>query len=121
MTLKPFATALLQLALLAVGAFVLIPEADYAKATTWLPFLALVVGGVISLFVPLAPIAWRGAFKTGAVVVLGVISTLIPIWIDGAFPVSSIPVLILAALQAFATETGVQIRTYQPKHVDVSN
>lgn len=116
MTLKPFATALLQLGLLAVGAFVAIPADSYASVTTWLPFIVLVLGGIGSLLVPLAPTGWRGIFKTGVVVVAGIISTLIPIWIDGSFPVSSIPVLILAALQAFAAETGVQIRTYEPKH-----
>lgn len=116
MTLNPFASALMQFALLALGAFVLIPATSYGDPVTWLQFGALVAGAVASVWVPLAPVAWRAAFKTGVVVVAGALSAAIPLIVDGRFPVESVPLLALAVLQVLATETGVQIRTYEPKH-----
>jgi hypothetical protein len=115
-TLKPFATALLQFALLALGAFVLIPATSYGDPVTWLQFGALVAGAVASVWVPLADVKWRAAFKTGVVVLGGALSAAIPLVVEGVFPVASVPLLGLAVLQILATETGVQIRTYVPKH-----
>lgn len=110
MIASKFLTALLQFAVLAVGAFVAIPENGWTLVVIF-QFLALIIGAIVTLLVPLAPGRWPALLKTGFTVLLGVIAALLPLLVDGQFNYrTGIPILVLAALNVLSSELGVQVR-----------
>src|SRR6478609_9179329 len=91
-------------------------------AAALLPFFILVVGAsqTVLHFGADQPVDWN-AIITFAIVVLGaivtfivklILSALLPFVLPGGFdPDVSVPIIIVAVLNAIATEFGVQIRT----------
>lgn len=75
-------------------------------------FALLVIGTGVAYFVKLVPDAvWQGRLKTGAQLVTVVLTAVIPFLLPGGFdPSVNITLIVLAALNAVATEFGVQVR-----------
>lgn len=110
-TSSRFLAAFLSFALTLVGALVTIPSG----ALNWQAGVQLVILGIstaVVLLLPLAPSAqWQGILKTGAAVVLAVLNGLTPLLLGGKYDHTTIGLIVLAGLQAVASEIGVQVRT----------
>jgi len=70
--------------------------------------LALVAGVITTYFVPLVDGRWSGLLKTGAAVLAAIATMILPL-IFG-FTWQALVIVALAALNAIATEIGVQSR-----------
>jgi hypothetical protein len=109
MVLNRYAAALLSIGILAITAFIAIPEGERTLPSI-LQFGALVVGLFATYLLPLLPVRWAGVLKTGAAIVFGVIGALVPLISTGTLTTTQILVVMLAGLNALAVEMGVQIR-----------
>lgn len=120
-TTQKYATALLSLAVVLVTAVVAMP--DYTLVSI-LQFVVLGAGAVVTYVVPLLEGGWRGGLKTGIAVLAAVITAAIPL-IGGVWNVQTIAVVVLAAVNALATQLGVNIRVDStvpaPVTVNVAN
>jgi hypothetical protein len=104
-----YSAALLSFALVIVGALVAIPAGQFG----WQAAIQLGILGVSTLAtlgLPLVSAKWSGVFKTGSAVILAILSGLTPLVLGGAYNHATIGLIVLAALQAVASHTGIQIR-----------
>jgi hypothetical protein len=111
-TLQKYAAALLPFFVLVVGA----SQTVLKDPTDWqadITFLILVLGAVATFVVKLIPsLKWQGALKTGIAILTTILSAVLPFVLPGGFdPSVSVPIIIVAVLNAISTEFGVQIRT----------
>lgn len=110
MILSKYATAIVQIALVAASGLAAIAPGAYTPDVIG-QLLVQVLGAVVVFLVPLLNSKWAGAVKTGAAVATAVIVAVIPIVLTGTFTFQNGVVVFFAALTAFATEVGVQVRT----------
>lgn len=113
---QKYAAALLPFFILVVGASQTVLHFGADQAVDWnaiITFAIVVLGAVITFIVKLLPNAtWQGALKTGVAILTTILSALLPFVLPGGFdPDVNVPVIIVAVLNAIATEFGVQIRT----------
>ena len=112
---QKYAAALLPFVVLIVGASqtIINHPLDWVANLT---FGLLVLGAIATYIVKLIPdAAWQGRTKTGIAILTTIIAAVLPFIVPGGFsPSASIPILIIAVLNALATELGVQIRIDAP-------
>ena len=108
---QKYAAALLPFLVLVVGASQTVLQ-DPLNWVSNVTFLILVFGAIVTYVVKLVPdVAWQGRVKTGVAIVTTILVAVLPFLIPSGFdPSATIPVLIIAILNALATELGVQIR-----------
>lgn len=110
MVLNKFAAALLQLAVLVLGA-VQAALIDGITATEVWQLIALGAGAAGTFFLPIVDDAkWKGVLKTGSAVAAAVAAAVVPL-VGGAFDANAMIIVVLAFINALAVETGVQMRT----------
>jgi hypothetical protein len=108
---QKYAAALLPFFILVVGASQTVLKAPIDWNAT-ITFGILVVGAVATFIVKLVPLKWQGALKTGIAILTAILSAILPFVLPGGFdPSVNWPIIIVAILNALATEFGVQIRT----------
>lgn len=80
--------------------------------TVIVQFALLVVGTGVAFVVKLVPDAhWQGRLKTGAQIVTVILTALAPFLLPGGFdPNVNATLIVVAVLNALATEFGVQVR-----------
>jgi hypothetical protein len=106
-----YAAAFLPFLIIVIGASqtVIAHPKDVASDVT---FFLLVLGNILSFIVPLLKTAWQGGAKTGIAIVTVVVAAVLPFLLPTGFqPGVSIPIIVVAVLNAVAIEFGVQIRT----------
>ena len=110
---QKYAAALLPFFILVVGASQTVLK--FGQAPDWnaiVTFAIVVLGAVLTFVVKLVAARWQGALKTGIAILTTILSALLPFILPGGFdPSVNVPVIIVAVLNAIATEFGVQIRT----------
>jgi len=105
-----YAAALLPFFVLVVGASQTVLHAGFNLQVD-IPFAIIVLGAILSFIVPLINKAWQGGLKTGIALATTVLSAVLPFVLPGTVHLSaSLPVVIVAVLNALATELGVYIR-----------
>lgn len=108
-----YLTPVLTIVLIGLGAF----QATLADGVTaqeaW-QLTALIVGAVVTYFAPVLPGAWPAALKVAGAVVGAAIAALIPL-LGGVWDASAITIVVLAALNAFAAQTGTDARVDSAK------
>lgn len=109
MLLNKYSAALLQIAIVVIGAYSLL-NPPITAAAAW-GLVVLGAQAIVTYLVPLLSGAWAGGFKTGAALVIAVIGNLIPFlgqgfWLSG----TQISILVLTALNVLASELGVNLR-----------
>jgi hypothetical protein len=108
---QKYAAALLPFFILVVGASQTVLKAPIDWNAT-ITFGIVVAGAVATFIVKLVPIKWQGALKTGVAILTAILSALLPFVLPGGFdPSVNWPIIIVAVLNALATELGVQVRT----------
>jgi hypothetical protein len=112
---QKYAAALLPFFVLVVGASQTVVK-DPTNVVGDVTFGILVLGAVLTFIVKLVPsVRWQGILKTGIAVVTTIASALLPFLLPGGFvPDVQVPIVIVAVLNAIATEFGVQIRVNTP-------
>lgn len=117
MILQKYAAALLQVAIIAIGAFSVIPEAELSWVSL-AQIAVLVAGAGITYIVPLVDGKWQGALKTGLSAGAALVTAAIPFMVNGSITPTQAAVVALAALNAIASEIGVAMRTenYTARH-----
>lgn len=113
---QKYAAALLPFFILVVGASQTVLHFGADQPVDWnaiITFAIVVLGAIVTFIVKLLPSAkWQGALKTGVAILTTILSALLPFVLPGGFdPDVSVPIIIVAVLNAIATEFGVQIRT----------
>lgn len=109
-----FAAALLPFFILVIGASQTILKAPL-NWNDLLVFALIVLGAIATYIVKLVNGSWQGALKTGIAILTTVLTALLPFILPGGFdPKVNVPLIIVAVLNALATEFGVQIRTTAP-------
>lgn len=106
---RKYAAALLPAIIVLLGALQTALADSRIDETEGGQLLVLVAGVGVTYFVPIVHGWWAGALKTGFAV-LAAIATLIIPFITG-FSWQALVIIALAALQAIATEIGVNART----------
>ena len=110
MILNRYAAALLSIAVVVVGAFTAIPEGQVSP-TAILQLAIIAVGSVVTYLVPVVQGSkWAGVLKTGAAIIAAVLTAVVPFVNNGHITATQIGLVILAALNALAVEVGVNIR-----------
>lgn len=105
-----YAAALLNIAGVALTALIAVLASPFSW--TGVDQLVLVVIGAITVFfAPLASIRWQGIWKTGAGVLVTVLTLIVPFITAGGITPAQIVTVALAALITLGNEIGVQIRT----------
>lgn len=109
---QKYAAALLPFFILVIGASQTVFAGDSTDWNAIITFAILVLGAVLTYIVPLTESKWQGALKTGIAILTVILSALLPFILPGGFdPTVNVPIIIVAVLNALATEFGVQIRT----------
>lgn len=106
-----YLAALLPVAIIIIGGL----QAILDNPGNWVvtvQFALLVIGTAVAYIVKLSPNAvWQGRLKTGAQIVTIVLTALAPFLLPGGFdPAVNATLIIVAVLNALATELGVQVR-----------
>jgi hypothetical protein len=105
-----YAAALLPFFVLVIGASQTVLHAGFNLQVD-IPFAVVTLGAVLSFLVPLVNKAWQGGLKTGIAIATTLLSALLPFVLPGTVHLSaSLPIVIVAVLNALATELGVYIR-----------
>lgn len=110
MILQKYFAALLSFAIVVLTAFLAIPTGQINGAAI-VQLISIGSAAVLTYWLPLVDIKWKGILKTGVAVIAAVISVVWPIVQAGGVPNSTqIALMVLAALNAAAVEMGVQVR-----------
>lgn len=124
---QKYATAIFSFAVLAIGGFQALVAVLGAGHTTGqlitsvAVFAVLIVGGIATFGVPLLEAKWQGAVKTGIALFTTLVAAVLPFATKGHFDVKTdLPLVVLAVLNAIATEFGIQIRLAVPTPVAVT-
>jgi len=89
--------------------------------STFVPYLILVLGAIVTYIVKLLPGGWQGAAKTGIAIITTILSAILPFLLPGGWnPDYSWQIILVGVLTAVATEFGVQIRTTPVNDAGVS-
>lgn len=112
LVLNKYIVALLQIAIVGLTAFTVIPTEELNP--TSLTQLGIMVGGaVVTYLVPLLqsdnPLV-AGLVKTGVAVITAIATALIPYFSTGTLTLTQWGIVALAAVNALATQVGVDIR-----------
>lgn len=107
-SLRTFAAALLPAAFLILGAVQVAIADNRIDEVEGGQLIALAAGPVFQYFLPLLPGKWAGGLKTGFAVLAAIATLIIPLVIG--FTWQALVLVGLAAVQALATEIGVQLR-----------
>lgn len=106
-----YLASLLPVAIIVIGGlqFVLDNPGNWIVITQ---FALLIVGTATAYLVKLVPDSrWQGRAKTGAQLITVVLTALVPFLLPGGFdPSVSVTLIVVAVLNAIATEFGVQVR-----------
>lgn len=113
MTLNKYMVGLLQVVLISVTALQA-ALADGVTATEAWQLAALIVGAVVSVFVPLLEKGWAGALKVGGAVLGALLAAIVP-FATGGWSAEALVIVALAGLNALATQLGVSIRVDSAK------
>lgn len=120
MIVPKFAVALLQFTLLLVTSLSVSLQGGF-DAVEIAQFVAIAAGAGVTFFVPLVSGKWSGLLKTGFAIVAAIATALIPFITQGFITPDQVMLVILAALNAIASEVGIAIRksvidagTYNP-------
>lgn len=108
--IQKYAAALLPFLLFVVGAIQAVLPGGIALDEAW-QLAALVAGAIATFFVPLVDGAWSGILKVGAALVAALATAIIPFVIPGGvWDGTALLVVVIAVLNALATQLGVSIR-----------
>lgn len=109
---QKYAAALISIALVAFAFLQTAFAGDDSldPAEVW-QLVALVAGAIATFALPLVPIRWAGALKTGAAVVAALATAILPFAMQGSLTLEQITIVVLAVLNALGVEVGVQART----------
>lgn len=113
--IQKYAAALLSIAIVIITALVTIP-AEQLTPTAIAQLGILAVGAIVTYLSPLLSTAWAGGLKTGAAVIAAILTGVIPFLTQGYIEPIQILVVVLAALNALAVETGVNLRLDAGRH-----
>jgi len=109
-TLQRYAAVLLPFFVLTVGATDTVLKHP-GDLTVTVPFAILVLGAIGTYVAKLLDAKWQGGLKTGIAIATTILSAVLPFILPGGFdPAVSVPVIIVAVLNALATQLGVAIR-----------
>jgi len=119
---QKYATAIFSLAVLVIGALQ-VAVATGITPTAIAQLVVLALGGVITYVVPLVPGKWAGLLKTGIAILAAVIVLVIPYITAGTITLDQILLVVVGAINAAATQLGVNIRKDDTpaRHVTVNN
>lgn len=106
--LRRYAAALLPALVILFGALQAAIADGIVSETEGAQLIALVAGLIATYVVPLVAGAWAGLLKTGAAILAAVATLVIPMFTG--FSWTALLIVAIAALQALATEIGVQVR-----------
>lgn len=108
MILSKFLVAIIQIAVLVLAAL----QAALSNGLTVVESLQIVgigIGAVVTYVVPLLATGWAAAFKVAGAVLGAVIAAAIPL-AAGEWNASTLLIVVLAGLNALATQVGVDVR-----------
>lgn len=113
MVVNKYLVGFIQLALIALTALQTAVAAGWNATAAW-QFAGLVVGAVVTVFVPLLKGGWAGGLKVGGAVLGALIAALVPFVTAGWTP-NAVIIVVLAAVNALATQLGVYVRVDSAK------
>lgn len=109
---QKYAAALLPFFILVIGASQTVFTGSGQDWNAITNFAILVLGAVVTYVVPLLASKWQGGLKTGIAILTTILTAILPFVLTGGWdPNVNTPILLVAVLNALATEFGVQIRT----------
>jgi hypothetical protein len=111
-TLRTYLAALLPAAIILLGALQVALTDNVIDQVEAGQLIVAAAGVVTTYLVPLFGGIWAGLFKTGAATLAAVGTLIIPLVFG--FSWAALVIVALTALQAIATEIGVQVRTASP-------
>lgn len=107
---QKYAAALLPFFILVIGASQTVLGKGFDLQVI-VPFAIIVLGAIATFIVKLIPGKWQGGLKTGVAIAATILSAVVPFLLPSGFSFSAnAPIVIVAILNALATELGVQIR-----------
>ena len=106
--MSKFLVAFIQLAVLVIAALQAAMEDGLTAVEAW-QIGAVLAGAVVTYFVPLLQGGWAAALKVAGAVIGAVIAAIIPL-VAGEWTMSAILIVVLAGLNALATQIGVDVR-----------
>ena len=115
-TNNKYLTAILTVVLLAVGFFqTSISDGEFTPLEKW-QFAALLVGAVVTYVGKILPGPWPGLLKVGGAVIGAALAAIITaVGTGSVFDANLYTIVILAALNAFAAQIGVDARVTDAK------
>jgi len=113
-SLSRYSSALMQIGITLLAAFVLLPVDVFGETTSGIPaalgLLSVAVGAVLTYLVPLLGERQSSILKVAIPVVMGGIAALIQFIAAGDFSTTAIAFLVLTVLNSLASKLGVEIR-----------
>ena len=116
MILNKYLVALLQVLLLFVAALQASLTDGLITPTEYWQLAGLFVGAVVTYYAKILDAGWAGALKVAGAVLGALIAAVIPFLTTGWTP-ESITIVVLAVINALATQFGVDMRVDSAKQV----
>jgi hypothetical protein len=108
MILNKYMVGLLQVVLISITALQAAMAGGVTATEAW-QLAGLVVGAIVSVFVPLLQGPWAGGLKVGGAILGAIIAAVVPFAVGG-WNADALVIVILAGLNALATQLGVSVR-----------
>lgn len=109
MVVPKYAVALLQFALLLVTSLSVSLQGGFDTVEI-VQFGVIAAGAATTFFVPLVSGKWSGLLKTGLSLLAAVLTAVIPFVVQGFITADQVMLIVLAGLNALASEVGISIR-----------
>lgn len=113
-----YLTPILTIVLIGLGAFQASLADGFTKQEAFM-LAALVIGAIVTYFAPVLQGKWPAILKVAGAVLGAAIAALIP-FLDGTWDASAITIVVLAALNALAAQTGTDARVDAAKEALVN-
>ena len=109
--MNKYLTPILTIILIALGSFqAAISDGMFADVEKW-QLAALTLGAIVTYAAPLTTGRWPAVFKVGGAVIGAAIATIIGfVEVGTIFDMNTITIVVLAALNALAAQTGADAR-----------
>lgn len=108
MILNKYIVALLQVLLLFVAAFQAALTGGIEPVEAW-QLAGLLIGAIVTYYVPVLATKWAAALKVFGAILGAAIAAIVPL-VGGVWGASAVTIVVLAIINALATQFGVDIR-----------
>lgn len=116
MVINKYLAGLLTVLVVGLTAFQAAIVDGFTAVEAW-QLAGLLVGVIVTIYVPLLESKWAAGLKVGGAVLGAAIAAIVPFVMEGGWNASAITIIVLAVVNALAVQLGVNVRVDSAREV----